>query len=245
MIPRVCHTPCAVLAGLVHLVALPLVGQATPLTAAVDTLTIWLIRGRDTIPAGEIIDDLRITARDSGSQFIRVYSTRSRLLPSSVDTIVDWVDGLRPVRTVSVRGDSAYRLDFEPDRVQGDLVIGAGVRRGITLPLPDGTINAASLDLVLRSALLRIGDSVQVMAFTPTVYGGVARIAVRVDGQEEIGRRRAWRLVGIFPPGNRVTFWIDQDTRALLQQKLELPTGVTVLIDRRPVPRVRPQQRAA
>jgi hypothetical protein len=51
--------------------------------------------------------------------------------------------------------------------------------------------------------------------------------------------------VGIFPPGNRVTFWIDQDTRALLQQKMELPTGVVVLIDRRPPLRVRPPQRAA
>lgn len=230
---------------------LPLVGpaalpaQATPLRPAVDTLNVWVVRGGDTLPAGIIIDDLRIVAHDSGARFVRVYTTRSPLLPSSVDTIVDAIEGLRPIRSVSVHGDSVYRLDFSPSRVRGDLRIGAGIRRPIDLALPAEVISASSLDLRLRSSLLHIGDSVRAVVFTPTVYGGVASVAVRIDGEEEAEDRRSWRLVGVFPPGNRVTFWIDQESRALVRQRLELPTGVTVLLNHRiPERRLAPRRAA-
>ncbi len=210
--------------------------QATAIRPGVDTLTVWLIRGRDTTLSGRIIDDLSIVPDSTGDRFVRAYTTASVVLGSRTDTIVDWVDGLRPARMVTVYGDSVYRLDFRPGRLSGDLRLGTGIRRSIDIALPTPAINGSSFDLFLRGSLLRIGDSLHAVAFTPNVFGGVVRLSARIDGEEEVAGRLAWRVIGVFPPGMRTTFWIDQRTREMVQQRMELPGGIELLIDHR-VPR--------
>jgi len=219
--------------------------QATAIRPGVDTMAIWLIRGADTTLSGRIIDHLTIRADSAGDQFVRIYTTASVIIGSRTDTLVDRVAGLQPERAVTVHGDSVYRLDFRPGRLSGDLRLGAGTRRSIDMALPSPVINASSFDLFLRGSLLRIGDSLHAIAFTPNVFGGIARLSARVDGAEEVAGRLAWRVVGVFPPGMRTTFWIDQQTREMVQQRMELPGGIELLVDRRGPPRARPSWRAA
>lgn len=218
--------------------------QATAIRPAVDTMTIWLIRGTDTTLSGRTIDDLTIVADSTGDRFVRAYTTASLILGSRTDTIVDRVAGLQPERAVTVYGDSVYRLDFRPGRLSGDLRLGTGVRRPIDIALPSPVINSSSFDLFLRGSLLRIGDSLHAVAFTPNVFGGVARLSARIDGEEEVAGRLAWRVIGIFPPGMRTTFWIDQRTREMVQQRMELPGGIELLIDHRVPHQTAPLRRA-
>ncbi|MEO8479018.1 MAG: hypothetical protein ABI542_05235, partial [Gemmatimonadota bacterium] len=166
-------------------------------------MTIWLIRGRDTTLSGRIIDDLSIVADSTGDRFVRAFTTASVVLGGRIDTLIDRVDGLLPERAVTVFGDSVYRLEFRPGRLVGDLRLGTGRRQSIDLALPSPVINASSFDLLLRTSLLRIGDSLHAIAFTPSVFGGVARLSARIDGEEEVDGRLAWRVIGIFPPGMR------------------------------------------
>lgn len=207
-------------------------------------MSIWLIRGADTTLSGRIIDRLTIVADSTGDRIVRAFTTASVVLGSRTDTIVDRIAGLQPERMVTVYGDSVYRLDFDLGRISGDLRLSNGVRRTIDLALPTPVINASSFDLLLRGSLLRIGDSLHAVAFTPNVMGGIARLSVRIDGEEEVAGRRAWRLIGVFPPGMRTTFWIDQETREMLQQRMELPGGVELLIDHRRPHRAAPPRRA-
>lgn len=216
--------------------------QATAIHPGVDTMTVWMIRGNDTVVAGRLIDNLAIVSDSTGWRFLRIYSSVSILTGSRVDTLIDKVDGLVPQKSVSVIGDSVYRLEFQPGRLRGDIRLPTGMRQPIDIALPTPIINGASFDLLLRGSLLRIGDSVHAIAFTPTVLGGVARMSAKVDGQEEIAGRRTWRVIGIFPPGVRATFWIDQETRDLVQQRLEPARGVVLLFDHR-APRATPLRR--
>lgn len=231
---------CSVLAATTGLSA-----QATAIRPGVDTMTIWLIRGTDTTLSGQIIDQLSIVGDSTGDRIVRTYTTSSVVIGSRTDTIIDRVDGLHPERAVTVYGDSIYRLDFQPGRLSGDLRLGTGVRQPIDIALPSPVINASSFDLLLRGSLLRIGDSLHAIAFTPNVFGGVARLSARIDGEEEVAGRLVWRVIGVFPPGMRTTFWIDQRTREMVQQRMELPGGIELLIDHRVPRQTAPLRRAA
>lgn len=233
-------TLCSVLAATTGLSA-----QATAIRPGVDTMTIWLIRGTDTTLSGQIIDQLSIVDDSTGDRIVRTYTTSSVVIGSRTDTIIDRVDGLHPERAVTVYGDSIYRLDFQPGRLSGDLRLGTGVRQPIDIALPSPVINASSFDLLLRGSLLRIGDSLHAIAFTPNVFGGVARLSARIDGEEEVAGRLVWRVIGVFPPGMRTTFWIDQRTREMVQQRMELPGGIELLIDHRVPRQTAPLRRAA
>ncbi|HET9065747.1 MAG TPA: hypothetical protein VFN22_08015 [Gemmatimonadales bacterium] len=239
------HFRLLVSLGLATAFSTALPAQATAIRPGVDTMTIWLIRGADTTLSGRIIDHVAFEADSLGDRIVRTYTTASVIVGSRTDTLVDRVDGLRPVRAVTVLGDSVYRLDFRTGRLSGDLRLGTGTRQSIDLAVPATVINASSFDLFLRGSLLHIGDSLHAVAFSPNVLGGLVRLSARVDGEEEVAGRLTWRVIGVFPPGMRTTFWIDQQTREMVQQRMELPGGVELLVDHRGPPRVRPSRRAA
>lgn len=205
--------------------------QETAIQPATDTLTIWAVRGKDTVAAGHVIDRIAIVGPEGERRFVRTYITLSTLLPTRVDTMVDMVNGLVPVRAVTVRGDSSYVLEFRNDTLKGEFLTPFGRRQRVDWRLPPHVINGSNFDLLIRGSLLGMGDTISTIAVDPDGFFGVRRLIAKVDGQEEIEGKQAWRVISNFPNGMRATFWIDQATRALVQQRLELSSGVELIFN--------------
>lgn len=214
--------------------------DARRLRPGVDSLAIYLVRGADTTRTGTLRDELAVV-REAGRELLRrVYVSSDRVLGARVDTLVDALADLRPVRHRSRTERSAEALDFAAGRATGWLRLANQDSVGVDAAAP-GAYNASSFDLVVRASSLRDGWEATVPAFLPPARA-VSPMRARVTGVEAIDGEPCWRVQAEFS-GTPVTFWIGQATRALRQQVLQVRPDVQILF-RRAAP-VAPGTRAA
>lgn len=150
------------------------------------------------------------------------------LAPDGRRTNVDssWVsaEGLRPLAYVAVVGDEEQRLRFE----------GGGARGRITRPDTAWDVNDPGAvgaflsvveDLVMARLPLAHGATANLRLYNPG--RGAATVALAVEGTDEVptarGPTRAWRIR--YEAGVTSWFWLDVETRRLLQSRTPLPGG--------------------
>ena len=217
---------------------LPLAAQGGPAPTAdgrllrpgVDTLVIYFIQGTDTVRSGLLVDELRVVDRAQGSLLQRVYHSVDQRLGTRRDTIVDVLETLAPVRYRSRASRSQEHLDFQPGAVTGWARATGGDSIPVRMTLPDAVYNSASFDLVIRSAPLQEGWT----ATIPVLLGSrreLSTVPARVVGASMLGGRPTWRVEAEIV-GLAVTFWIDQETRALRRQRIQLGPDMAFLFAR-------------
>lgn len=199
----------------------------TRLTPGRDSLAVYLIRGTDTSRTGIIREDVSRVDAPGGPLLVRWYRTEDSVLGSRADSLVDRLADLTPVRSRSWSDRSSEVLDFAAGRVTGwiHLVSGDSVR--VDLPLDAGVINSASFDMALRAAPLAPGWTGSFPAFLGSARS-LTTLTARVAGEETIGDARCWRVDAVFG-SLPVTFWIDQRTRRLRQQSMQIGPDTRVL----------------
>jgi hypothetical protein len=201
----------------------PLRPDGRRLTLGVDSLAVYLIRGPDTTRIGMIVDDLRQVE----TRLIRIYRSTDAVLGSRLDTIVDEWPGLRPLGHRSVSQQLVHRLEFDSASVTGWIRLANGDSSDVDQPLPPGSVNGASLDVLLRATDLQPGERFTVPAFLVHTRT-VVPLRGRVDRSEDLAGQPCWVVVTDFG-GMPVTFWIDQRSRRLRQQFLQVGADTGVL----------------
>lgn len=218
--------------------AVPAAAQL-PDASGKDTLSIWVVQGNDTLPMGRLIDSITVQ-RNRGVPLVhRVLWTDAPIFGPRVDTVVSRLDTGALLRYVGVTPRGTDRVDVVNGRATGTASGPGGTSVVIDLSLPDSTVLATNLDLVLRSRLLYVGDIVAVRLFVPPLLSiGVAEM--RVEAEPVIDGERTWRLAAT-NLDNKVTYWISQRSRLLLRQTMLGPNGALLLLDRRPIPSPQPR----
>jgi hypothetical protein len=203
--------------------------DARRLRPGVDSLAIYLVRGADTTRTGTLRDELAVVREGDRDLLRRVYVSSDRVLGARVDTLVDGLADLRPVRHRSRTERSAEALDFAAGRASGWLRLANQDSVGVDAAAA-GAYNASSFDLVLRASSLRDGWEATVPAFLPPARA-ISPMRARVTGVESVGGEPCWRVQAEFS-GTPVTFWIGQSSRALRQQVLQVRPDVQILFRR-------------
>lgn len=209
--------------------------DASRLTLGVDSLAIFLVRGRDTTRIGTVWDELRTIDNSGAPELQRIYRSRNELLGARIDTIVSTFPSLAPVRQRSISARSNERLDFSAGRVTGSIGLTEGGSAPFNLELPTPVYSSASFDLLLRASPLSHEWSVTVPALVPSART-VIPLRAEVVGGETISAEECWRLDADFA-GSAVSFWIGKKSRRLCQQVLHLQPGVELLFGAFPPPR--------
>jgi hypothetical protein len=218
---------------LITLVGLPGTARsqgARLLVPRVDTFAVYLIRGTDTTRTGTIVDEIAVIAVNGDSALRRVYRSTDEVLGQRLDTLVDAFPSLSP-RTHRSRSSRGMEfLQFSGGRVSGWLRLVNGDSVAIDQPIDSGVFNASSLDLVLRTSALTPTWQATIHVFLPSTKG-VVPMQARVSGTDVIRGSRAWRITADFA-GTPVTFWVDQTSRALVQQVMRVGVDVEILFAR-------------
>ena len=209
--------------------------DASRLRLGVDSLAIFLVRGRDTTRIGTVWDELRVIETSRGPRLQRIYRGHNELLGVRLDTIVSTFPSLAPVSQWSVSARSRERLDFSAGRVTGLIGLTDGGSAPVNLELPTPVYSSATFDLLLRAGPLSPGRSVTVPALVPSART-VIRLSADVVGGEDIGSEECWRVDADFA-GSAVSFWIGKESRRLCQQVMHLQPGVELLFGAFPRPR--------
>lgn len=199
-----------------------------------DTLSMWLIRGTDTVAVGRLLDRREQRAEGGRPVHVRTMTTDALVFGPRVDTIVaDLATGM-PIRHVGRAPRANERVEVQDGRATGQVANPDGTTRAVDVMLPVGTVHAANLDLVLRARLLRFGEVIPLSVFVPSL-GSVGTVGVRVEGEEVVGTERAWRLRAV-NLANDATYWVSQRDRSLLRHVMTGPNGLRLLFDRRTLP---------
>ena len=227
---------CAVAVGLALLLARSLGAQAGApdpdarrLRPGVDSLAIFLVRGSDTTRTGTLRDELMVVREGDRELLRRVYVSADRVLGTRVDTLVDVLSNLRPVRHRSRSDRTIEILDFAAGRARGWLRLTNQDSVAVDAPA-EAAYNASSFDLVLRASTLSDGWAVTVPAFVPQVRA-VSPMRARVVDPETVNGEVCWRVQAEFG-GTPVTFWIGQISRTLQQQVMQVGPDVQILFRR-------------
>lgn len=218
--------------------AAPIAAQL-PQTPGRDTLSIWVIQGNDTLPMGRLIDSIAVQSQRGLAVVHRVLWTDAPVFGPRVDTVVSRLDTGALVRYVGITPRGTDRVDVVNGRARGTATGPGGTPVVVDLPLPDSTVLATNLDLVLRSRLLYVGDIVAVRLFVPPLLS-IGMAEMKVEAEPFIDGERTWRLA-TRNLDNKVTYWISQRSRLLLRQTMIGPNGTLLLIDRRPLPPPQPR----
>lgn len=202
-----------------------------------DTLSSFLVRGRDTTAIGTVIDQLE--AREVGGERVlfRVYRSENVLTGMLLDTMVNVFSTLEP-RTHSTRSARAIELmRFGAGRATGMIYQSTGDSIVVDALLPAQSYSSASFDLVLRAAPLREGWSTRVPTFVNS-FRAVIEMTARVVGTEIIDGEVCWRVEAEFQ-GMPVGFWVGQRDRRLCKQEIRPQAGLTLLYTKVRAPRSR------
>lgn len=222
---------CRLIAPLL-LAATSVAGQGpVRLATGTDTLALWLVERGDTTRSGVVIDEVKVISHDGEPAYQRRYHGSGSLFEGRIDTMVDRVRDLAPLRSVAVRGNRAAAVRFEGGRALGEIFTVLDGVRAIDVAVPDGVVQGGSLDLALRRASLALGDTLHHRLFAPLVTMFTTTTSI-VAGLDTVDGRPAWRVMTDFHDIH-YTMWIDTTTRVLHRQTLEMPGGLTLLIDRR------------
>jgi len=188
-------------------------GHRLPLQA--DTFAVYVVRGRDTVRTGSLIDRLV----SDGRLLTRIYTQVDQVLGAQDDSIVSQLTDLRPVSYHSRSDTHIADLRFGVRGVSGWSILPNGDSTSVDVPLPDVVFDGNSYDLIVRSADLHDGFTLTVPAFL-VGSNTVGTITGRVTGSETVGRADCWVFEAHFA-GMPVTFWIEKRTRALRRQLLQ------------------------
>jgi hypothetical protein len=197
------------------------------LRGGTDSLAIYVVRDGDTTRTGMLWDELAAAELEGRGVLRRVYRTEDRILGARLDTIVDEFPSLAPIQSVSASRHGAEVLSFTRNRVRGWKQLVNGDSVPIDVALPATVYNSATFDLVLRAASLRDGWQAAVPAFLGNTRT-VVTLTAKVAGTERIGSSVCWRVDAEFA-GMPVTFWIDQSSRKLCKQVMQVSPGVQIL----------------
>jgi hypothetical protein len=201
--------------------------DARLLVPGVDTLATYLIRGTDTMRTGTVIDEISIDTASKERVVRRVYRSSDEVLGQRVDTLIDAFPSLAPRAHRSRSSRTLEFLEFATGRASGWIRLVNGDSVSVDRPIDPGVVNASSLDLVLRTSPLSPTWQATINTFIASMKAAVPMHA-RVDGEEAIRGRAAWRVRADFA-GTPVTFWIDKKSRALLRQVMRLGVDVEIL----------------
>ena len=210
-------------------VAGPLTAQEMPrldarlLPQSPETLAVYLLRGRDTIRTGTLVDELRI----SGNRITRIYAEDDQISPQ-LDTIVSSVPELKPVSFNSRSSQMIARIAFSASTAQGWIRTAGGDSIAVRVPLPEVVYDGASFDLIVRASPLRDGYALTVPIFMAGA-NSVGTVGGRVRGSQAIAGRDCWVFAATFGAMS-VTFWIDKETRSLRQQLLQVTVDTAILL---------------
>jgi hypothetical protein len=209
--------------------------DASRLALGADTLAVFRVRGDDTVRTGIIVDVLSIVERDGRRLLHRVYVTDDEVLGLSLDTIIDAMPDLTPVRHRRVSNRQGTSLDFAGGHVNGSITLATGETVPIAQEIPDGVIGAASFDIALRASPLAAEWSGDFPAFLEDSRT-VGTLHARSAGIHTIAGETCWRVQAEFA-GLPVTFWISTRSRRLRQQLIVIEPDFAILFA--PVPEVR------
>lgn len=211
------------------LLATSLEAQGKPLTLdggllplETDTFSVYAIQGADTTLAGTVVD---VLSRD-GDRLVRVYSEITTT-DFRLDTIVSSLRDLRPLRYTTHSSQEYADLVYDSLTVGGPHILADGDTETVASPIPFPVYDGASFDLIARASPLSDGFRLAVPTFllgsnTVTLLRG------RVTGVATVDGHSCWVFKASFA-GMPVTFWIDQSTRALRQQFLQIQTDFGML----------------
>lgn len=192
-----------------------------------DSLAIYVVDGTDTTRTGVAIDKLEVYEEGGRTLLRRVYQSSDRLLGTSLDTLVNVLATLEPVRHRSRTSRSLESLDFTPGAVEGWLRLANGDSVAVDAPLPATVYNSSSFDLVIRASPLSETWQAAIPALLPHTRT-VVSLRARVSGSELIDGDPTWRVEAEFT-GLPVTFWISKATRVLRQQAMRIRPDMTIL----------------
>lgn len=209
-------------------------GAQVPTPPSTDTLSMWIIRGTDTVPVGRQIHQLSLRRESGVTLLFRVVATDAPLFGPRIDTIISQNDTGLPVRSVVVTPWATERVDVIGGRARGRITGPDNVVVDLDVKVPEGTIHMANIDLALRQRLLPLGGILTLRVFIPAPGGG-GEIQMRVEGVEAIGTEWVWRIRAL-NLANALTLWISQADRSLVRHALVGPNGAELLFDRRPLP---------
>ncbi len=219
----------------------PLPAQQLPYALGTDTLSMWLVRGADTVAVGRLIDQLTTRTESGITLRHRVLTTDAAVFGPRIDTVISRLDTGMPVRYVSATPQGTEGVDVTGGRARGRLTGPTGNPVEVDVAMPDSTINAVDIDIALRGRLLYLGTTIPLTVFVPPL-ASVGVVEMRVEGEDQIGGVRTWRVRAL-NLANEATFWISQRDRSVRQQTIRVGPDAVLLFDRRPLPPppVRPQ----
>lgn len=229
------------LAGLVGLIlALPSFSAAqarafdlTKIRLGTDSMTISIVRHGDTTVIGQLWDDLGIPLGIPSSRLRRVYRTTNQVFGAHLETTFVSVPTLALVRRRTRSVSYADSVEVDGSVATGWVQSASALSISISRTLPTGTIDASLYDVAVRTAPLALGYSLTLKGYSSlqdsilTLNATV--VAVEVVSQRDGRQRRTWRVQVHFDELVS-TMWIDQETRALVKQIIELGSGVHMLL---------------
>lgn len=192
-----------------------------------DSLAVFYVDGADTVRTGAIHDAVDTVRIDGVLVLRRIYRTVDRFMGNRVDTLVSDLVSLAPIRVRSRTSRLLTFLDYRTDGVTGALVLANGDSVPVNVPLPPGTFDASTFDVVLRASAIHDGWSTSVPSFLATTRS-VAALTARAAGVDTIAGASCWRLESEFA-GMAVTFWVDRETRRLCRQVMQLRPDALIL----------------
>jgi hypothetical protein len=199
-------------------------------------MSIAIIQGQDTIPVGELWDEIGIIEGPDGKTMVRrVYRTINRVFGPHLDTTVSSLPDFAPVSKRTYSSVVADSLAFGPTDVRGWVETQTGGMRSIHRRLPPGLIAAGSFDLLVRTAALGPGWTTETNAYL-AAFDSIHQLRAVVTGAETLRQRDAeqvetWRVEGTF--GDLpLTMWIHKQTRAMVQELIRVTPDVAMLMRR-------------
>ena len=207
------------------------------LRLGIDSMAVYLVQGRDSVPTGMLWDELRVVDENGSAVLQRVYRSQDQVMGVRVDTLVDQYSSLLALRHRSRSSRSQEFLDFTSGRVRGWVRLANGDSSDVDVAIPPSVHNGNSFDLILRAAPLATGWSTEVPSFLASTRS-IVPLRARVVGREVIDGESCWRVDADFG-GTAVSFWIHEQSRDLWQQVMHLGPDLQVLF-RRPGTTKRP-----
>lgn len=180
----------------------------------VDSFAAYYIRDDDTSRSGTSVASISA----DGTMLMRVYVSDD---PNGgqTDTIFDRLSDLLPVRHSSQSPWGSGNVRFGRGTVTGWTQLANGDTVAVSTPIPPRVYNAASFDLLVRASDLHEGFEFTVQGFRMG-SNVVVTMRGRVTGTEIVDGHPCWVFAGTNGPVP-VTFWVDQETRALRRQLIQ------------------------
>ncbi|MEQ1692156.1 MAG: hypothetical protein ABMA00_12780 [Gemmatimonas sp.] len=207
--------------------------ESAKIRLGVDSMGISLIRQGKATAIGQLWDEMRVVPGAHGPTLQRVYRTTNEVFGAHLDTTFVSLPSLAPLQRRTRSAMYSDSVVVEGMVAAGWVQPASKPRAAIARTLPSGTIDGALYDVAVRAAPLALGYGLTLSGYT-SAQDSVLTLSSTVDASEVIRQRdgterSTWRVRMDFG-GLASTMWIDQETRALVKQIIELGPGVQILM---------------